>query len=290
MKQIVVVSGKGGTGKSTMAASFAVLAERSVIVDADVDAADLHLLMNPRKQRENDFYSGLLARIDPQLCTRCGECLQACRFGGVTLDDDGEYRIDETGCEGCAVCSRVCPVEAISMDERLNGKWFVSETDYGPMVHARLGIAAENSGKLVTLLRRQAAEIAENGRHELVVIDGPPGIGCPVMAAVTGADLLICVAEPTVSGVHDLGRILDLADHFGIRATVIINKCDINPDMNSRIREDCDSRGVGVIAEVPYDSDVIGAIVNSTPLVKFSGGPASSAVSAAWDELLKSHV
>ncbi len=290
MKQIVIVSGKGGTGKSTIAASFAVLAGRSVIVDADVDAADLHLLMNPKTESENDFYGGVMADLDPELCTGCGECLEACRFGGVVLTDDGEYRIDETACEGCGVCSRVCPVEAITLPERFNGKWYISGTEYGPMVHARLGIAAENSGKLVTLLRQQAGEIAENDDIELVVVDGPPGIGCPVMAAVTGADLLVCIAEPTVSGVHDLGRILDLAAHFGIPAATIINKSDVNPDMNVRIKNDCKARGIDVIAEIPYDSDVIGAIVDSKPLVKFSKGAASSAVSAAWGELAKSRV
>jgi len=287
VKQLVIASGKGGTGKTSIMASFAVLAEPLVLVDADVDAADLHLLLNPRVQHEEDFIGGIIARLDPERCTQCMECEGSCRYGALILKEGEDFRVDETACEGCGVCARVCPVEAIDILDNVNGRWFKSETDYGPMFHARLGIAEENSGKLVALLRQQAKEIAERDGHELIMVDGPPGIGCPVMASVTGADMIVFVAEPTISGRHDLGRVADLAAHFKIPAVAIINKCDINPDMARELREDCDGRGVEVIAEVPYDSDVTGAIVAARPLVEYSDGPASAAVKAAWESLAK---
>jgi len=285
MKQIVIASGKGGTGKTTLSASFAKLAGHSVMVDADVDAADMFILMKPDKTVEEPFYGNEAARFDPDLCTQCGECVDVCRFGALSFDDNDMPSLDETACEGCSVCSHVCPTGALYMEPCDCGKSFVSETACGTMVHARLGIAAENSGMLVTELRKRAAEIAEEKGEDLIIIDGPPGIGCPVMAAVTGADLIVCIAEPTVSGMHDLTRILDLADHFGIQTKSIMNKIDINPEIAEKVKRDCEARGSEIIAEIPYDSDVVQSIIAAKPLVDYSDGPASQAIKSAWEKV-----
>ena len=285
MKQVAIASGKGGTGKTSVTASFAAMARSPVMVDADVDAADLYMLVNPQKVFEADFYGGVVAKLDAELCTRCEACAAVCRYGALVFPEDDDFFVDETACEGCGVCTHVCPLGAIKMNDRLSGKWFISETKYGKLVHARLGIAAENSGKMVTHLRKQAKEIALNDNCELVLIDCPPGIGCPVMAAITGVDLLVCIAEPTVSGKHDLERILELSKHFEIPAVTIINKSDIAIEISREISEHCNCIGAEVITEIPYDKDVIRAIVNRKPLVEFSNCHAAQAIRNAWEKL-----
>lgn len=285
MKQVAVISGKGGTGKTSITASFAALARESIIVDADVDASDLHLLLHPKIKNREKFFAGDVARINPKLCDRGKRCEPYCRYGALVLDDGDDFRIDPTACEGCGVCARICHTGAIIMEPRDCGEWYLSSTAYGPMVHARLGTGGENSGKLVSLLRQKAKELADGDGHNLVLVDGPPGIGCPVMATITGVDLLVCVSEPTVSGKHDLSRILDLADHFRIPLVMIINKYDINPEISSEIKETCHHRQVEVIAEIPYDPEVAGAIVHGETLVDYSDGPAVKAVGKGWDRL-----
>lgn len=285
LRELVVVSGKGGTGKTSLVGSFAVLAGRAVLADCDVDAADLHLLLSPDIQRRETFRSGNLAAIDPGRCTGCGACKPLCRFGAIgEARADGAqraYLVDPVACEGCGVCVDHCPARAILFPERVCGAWYVSGTRCGPMVHARLGTAAENSGKLVTLVRREARGIAESSGAPLLLVDGPPGIGCPVIASVTGATSVLAVTEPTVSGEHDLDRLLELCAHFGIRAAVCVNKWDINPEAASSIEERARARGAVPVGRIPYDKAVTAAQLAARTTVE-TGGPAADAIRLVW--------
>jgi MinD superfamily P-loop ATPase len=328
MKELVVISGKGGTGKTSLAASFAVLADRPVMADCDVDAADLHLVLSPRIQERHPFRSGHEAVIRPEACTGCGVCLAYCRFGAVLTPavQDGRrtagrarsscadcdycerscdlrtnaiiaemggaspearpaaYAVDPVACEGCGVCVRFCPEKAIDFPERLSGEWMVSETRCGPMVHARLGVAAENSGKLVSLVRREARRIAEAGDHPLIIVDGPPGIGCPITASVTGATLVLAVTEPTVSGEHDLERVLSLARHFDIPAAVCVNKWDLNAAMTEQIENKARKAGARVVGRVRYDRAVTLAQMEERAVVE-TEAPCVEDIQNAWTEL-----
>ena len=288
MKELVVISGKGGTGKTSLAASFAVLAHRPVVADCDVDAADLHLVLSPRIKKRHEFRSGHEAVVCQEDCIGCGACLAHCRFGAVRMNGksagDATFFIDPVACEGCGVCVRFCPVEAIDFPERLCGEWMVSDTRCGPMVHARLGVAAENSGKLVSTVRREARRIAEEENHHLVIVDGPPGIGCPVIASVTGATLVLAVTEPTVSGEHDLERVLALARHFDIPAAVCVNKWDLNPEMTKRIEDQARQAGARVVGRVRYDPAVTLAQMQERAVVE-NEAPAAEDVRHVWDHL-----
>ncbi len=288
MKEIVVISGKGGTGKTSIAACFAVLAREAVVVDCDVDAADLHLLLTPRVVRRSEFRSGREAVIRRESCTRCGICFDLCRFKAVAApgpaDGDGSYAVDPASCEGCGVCVRFCPAGAIDFPERLSGVWMVSETRCGPMVHARLGTAAENSGKLVSTVRREARRVAEETGRSLVIVDGPPGIGCPVIASLTGAALVVVVTEPTVSGEHDLERVLALARHFGIPAAVCVNKWDINPGMAGRIEALALRAGAGLAGRIRYDVEVTRAQIECLTAVE-TGAPSAKDIAAVWENV-----
>ncbi|MBK7701794.1 MAG: ATP-binding protein [bacterium] len=272
MKELVVISGKGGTGKTSITASLAVLATRPVIADCDVDAADLHLVLSPRISERHEFHSGHEAVILEDSCSGCGTCLEACRFGAVISDVDATGRlrctIDPFACEGCGLCVRLCPRQAIAFPERACGEWFVSETRCGPMVHARLGIAAENSGKLVSTVRREARRIAEQEQRSTILVDGPPGIGCPVIASVTGASLVLAVAEPSVSGEHDLERINALARHFGTPIAVCVNKWDLNPEMTERIESRARQGGMRVVGRIRYDRAVTQAQMQERAVVE----------------------
>ena len=243
MKEVVILSGKGGTGKTSIVGSFAALAQNKVLADCDVDAADLHLLLSPSIKQENEFWSGQVAFIDEEKCTQCGLCQDVCRFDAI---DD--FKIDPISCEGCGFCSHICPVEAITMKESLSGRWFISDTKYGPLVHARLGIAQENSGKLVALVRQHAKQIAERDGLDYIISDGPPGIGCPVISSLSGANLALLVTEPTLSGIHDLERVLGVCRHFDIPALVCVNKYDLNTDNTRQIEDYCLNLGVEVAA------------------------------------------
>ena len=278
MKEIVVISGKGGTGKTSIVGSFAALAGRKVLADCDVDAADLHLLLAPTRVDEREFWSGQVAVIDPARCNECGVCVEVCRFEAIR-----GYRVDPIACEGCAFCYHVCPTEAIRMRDCLSGRWFISDTRYGPLVHARLGIAEENSGKLVALVRRSARSIAEEKGLEYIITDGPPGIGCPVISSLTGADLALVVTEPTLSAMHDLERVLGVCRHFGIPAMACINKDGLSDDNSSRIEEYCRGEGVEVAARIPFDNVVTEAIVRGVPVVERSRNGVSRAIEGLWE-------
>ena len=286
MIELVIISGKGGTGKTSVTAAFASLADKPVIADCDVDAADLHLVLAPEVREQQDFYSGHEAVIRQKDCIACGACLAHCRYDAVRMDGrragEATFTIDPVSCEGCGVCVRFCPVEAIDFPERLCGVWMVSDTVHGPMVHARLGTAAENSGKLVATVRRAAREIAEKEERSLILVDGPPGIGCPVIASVTGASLVLVVTEPTCSGAHDFERVVRLAGHFKIPTLVCVNKWDINPDMAEAIEEQARKLHVGVAGRIRYDSAVTAAQVQGVPVVAYQKEGAAQDIRDIW--------
>lgn len=288
MRELVVISGKGGTGKTSLTASLAVLADRPVLADCDVDAADLHLVLEPRQRKRHDFHGGREAVIRQDDCNGCGTCLAVCRFEAVLVDRPpggrDTYTVDPVACEGCGVCVHFCPEIAIDFPERLAGEWMVSDTRCGPMVHARLGIASENSGKLVSTVRREARRIAEDERRRLVIVDGPPGIGCPVIASVTGASLVLAVTEPTVSGEHDLERVLSLARHFGVPAAVCVNKWDLNPEMTDRIEDRARAAGARVTGRVRYDRGVTAAQIQAKAVVE-TGAACGEDIRSIWADL-----
>jgi len=282
MKEVVVLSGKGGTGKTSIVGSFAVLAKNKVMVDCDVDAADLHLLIQPVSKERHEFWSGQVAFIDEQKCTQCSLCLELCRFDAIK-----DFRVNAASCEGCGLCSRICPVEAIVMKENMAGQWFISDSKYGTLVHARLGIAQENSGKLVALVRQQARQLAEKDGFNCIISDGPPGIGCPVISSLSGASLALLVTEPTLSGIHDLERVLGVCQHFGIPVTVCINKYDINEDNTHQIESYCLEQGIDVTARIPFDNAVTQAIVHGIPVVEYSDGKVAREMEALWQHIAK---
>jgi len=278
MNQIAVVSGKGGTGKTSLAASFAALAGKAVVADCDVDAATLHLLLDPKMISQQEFKGSRLAAIDEGKCTKCRACEEACRYHAIR-----GLEVDPILCEGCGVCAYICPEGAIQLGERISGYAFISETRYGPMSHARLRAAQANSGKLVALVRRNADLLSKRWGLKTILIDGPPGIGCPVIATLTGIDLAVAVTEPTFSGFHDLDRALDLARHFGIKSSVVINMYDINVENAESIIESCRKGGVEVIAKIPFDPTVTEAMVVGKPVVEYSPDCAASMeIRRAW--------
>jgi len=280
MKEVVVLSGKGGTGKTSIVGSFAALARDKVMADCDVDAADLHLLLGTSNREKNEFWSGQVAAIDKDRCTQCGLCQDLCRFNAIR-----DYTVDRVSCEGCGFCSYICPVQAITMNECKAGDWFVSDTGYGPLVHARLGIAEENSGKLVALVRQQAKEIAGKNGLDLIISDGPPGIGCPVISSLSGASLALIVTEPTLSGIHDMERVLGVCGHFGVPAVVCINKYDLNEKNTAAIREYCRANGIDVAAMIPYDNIMTDAMVKGVPVVEYSGGEVAGEIKNLWRKI-----
>jgi MinD superfamily P-loop ATPase len=284
MYELVVLSGKGGTGKTSLVGAFSALAQGKVLCDADVDAADLHLLLTPRKILRHDFRAGHKAVIDSQRCTGCGECVERCRFGAVS----GRFVVDGLQCEGCGVCVHFCPAGAIDFPENLCGEWYISETRFGPMVHARLGIAEENSGKLVSLVRKEARHMAEDMGLEGILTDGPPGIGCPVIASLGGASAVLIVAEPTVSGLHDLDRVARLARHFQVPVSVCVNKADLHGETARAIEGLCRERGYDFAGHLPFDPAFTRAQVEGKTIIEDDDGPGRRAVTEVWEHLRKS--
>jgi len=278
MKQIVVISGKGGTGKTVITGAFAALAKNKVMADCDVDAADLHLLLKPQIKDRCDFRSGVTAFIDKEKCNQCGLCLRLCRFGAV----NGDFSIDSVSCEGCAFCGFACPQQAIEMRENLAGEWFISDTRFGPMVHAKLGIAEENSGKLVSLVRKNAKEIAEKINADLIVIDGSPGIGCPVIASLSGVDCALVVTEPTLSGLHDADRVIKVAKHFSVPVKMIINKYDLNLDITEKISDYCKDNVIDVVGKIGFDENIVKSMVEGKTIIEYSRGETSKRIKEIW--------
>ena len=285
IREIVIVSGKGGTGKTSLTAAFAALAKNSILCDADVDAADLHLLMQPEVKEQTDFMGGSKAVIDPDLCTGCGTCRTLCRFDAIS----DRYEVDPIRCEGCGVCVDFCPEQAIDFPVQRCGEWYISATRFGPMVHARLGIAEENSGRLVSLVRKETRQLAEERGLELILTDGPPGIGCPVIAAIGGATALVIVVEPTVSGIHDMERVVDLAAHFRVPGMVIVNKFDLNVGMTEAIEQLAEKRNILVLGRVPFDPVFTRSMVQGQTLFEYGEeSPTRRVVRDIWAKIVSS--
>ncbi|OIQ54318.1 ATP-binding protein [Neomoorella thermoacetica] len=280
MQELLVISGKGGTGKTSIVAALAALAADKVLADCDVDAADLHLLLRPEVESVNEFYGSNKAVIDAGICTGCGRCLEVCRYEAIK-----ELRVNPVFCEGCGACKLACPSGAITMEPNLAGYWYISGTPYGPLVHAQLGIAEDNSGKLVTLVRQEARRLAQENNASLIITDGPPGIGCPVISSLAGVTLALVVTEPTVAGRHDLERVLSLASHFKVPVAVCINKYDLAPEKTREIEAYCHDAAITIAGKIPFDADVARALVNAVPLTACSRGAAARAVRALWDSL-----
>lgn len=292
MKELVVCSGKGGTGKTSVVASFAALAANPVLADCDVDAADLHLVLTPDIEQRKDFWSGNEAAIRQENCSDCGICKDVCQFDAIQLKPNGEgvesFVVDPLACEGCGVCVRMCPEQAIDFPERLCGEWFMSKTRFGPLVHAQLGIGAENSGKLVTLVRSRARDLVEEVEGNLLIVDGPPGIGCPVIASLAGADLVLVVTEPTLSGLHDLERVVQLTRHFSIPVAVCLNKHDLNSTVAQTLIEYCNEQELPVVGRIPYDPQVTAAQLSSKSVVELGESPAAGAIRKVWKQIEQS--
>jgi MinD superfamily P-loop ATPase len=285
MKEILIVSGKGGTGKTSITAALASLAKDSVFADCDVDAADLHLILNPEVKTKNDFISGHEAVLRLNDCIGCGECIESCRYDAISSSDDDKVIIDPVACEGCGVCVWSCPVGAIDFPESFCGHYFRSETRFGPMVHAKLAVAAENSGKLVSMVRREATRVADEENKPIVLIDGPPGIGCPVIASMTGVNVVLLVTEPTLSGLHDMERVINLTKHFGIEVYVCINKYDVNSDIAKVIEEKMEALDIPIIGRILYDNDITYAQIARKSIVEYSDGVAAKEITMMWDKI-----
>ena len=282
MEELIIISGKGGTGKTSLVSAFAALSENKVLCDADVDAADLHLIMAPDVNAHHHFQSGHTAIIDSEKCTQCGTCTELCRFDAISED----FVVDPTACEGCGVCCHFCPENAVEFPLNTCGKWFISETRFGPMVHAALGIAEENSGKLVTMVRQEARKLAEEKGFQLLITDGPPGIGCPVIAAIGGASAVLIVTEPTVSGIHDMQRVVELAAHFKVSAMVSVNKYDLNLKMTENIETYARENGLILAGNIPFDPVFTKAMVQGLTIFEFDAAAESTkAVRAVWEKV-----
>ena len=285
MKELVILSGKGGTGKTSLTAAFAAISESRILCDADVDAADLHLLMSPVIKRRTDFKGGGIAVINHDKCTECGLCKDLCRFDAIKDNFD----VDKIACEGCGVCVDLCPENAIDFPVKTCGEWYISETRFGPMVHARLGIAEENSGKLVALVRQEARKLAEEKEMNLIITDGPPGIGCPVIASIGGASALLIVTEPTVSGIHDMKRAIELAAHFKVTAMVCVNKYDLNPEQTQAIEELVKKQNMTFLGNIPFDPVFTKAMVRGKTIFEYGKeSNTHQAVKNIWDGIMAS--
>ena len=281
MKQIIIISGKGGTGKTVITGAFAALAKNKVMADCDVDAADLHLLLAPTIRQRHEFRSGSTASINKELCAQCGTCRELCRFDAISDD----FIVDAVACEGCAFCSFACPENAITMEENVSGEWFISDTRFGPMVHAKLGIAEENSGKLVSLVRQKAKQIAERENADWVIIDGAPGIGCPVIASLSGIDCALVVTEPTLSGLHDAARVIKVARHFDVAVKLVINKYDLNMDMTKKIEDYCSDNNIDVIGKVGFDKSIVMAMLEGKTIIEYPKTAITEEVEGIWKRL-----
>ncbi len=291
IRELVVLSGKGGTGKTSVTASLAALTEQPALADCDVDASNLPLVLDPQPRRREEFSGGLSARIRPGHCIACGKCEELCRFDAILFDGPGNgrvprtFRVDRSACEGCGVCAHFCAEGAIELAPADSGEWFISDTRFGPLVHARLRPGQGNSGKLVTLVREQARQTAREQGRRLILIDGPPGVGCPVMASLTGATRVLAVTEPTPSGEHDLERVLALTRHFEIPAWVCVNKHDLNPALTERIEHRAADLGATIAGRIPYDPAMTDAQRQGRPVVEHDHGPAAQAIIQLWKSI-----
>lgn len=288
MKEIVIISGKGGTGKTSLAASFAVLAgDSAVVADCDVDAADMHLVLSPDYAVRNDFFSGTIARVEADKCTGCMECQAVCRFDAITADGEVAV-IDPIKCEGCGYCTRICPTRAIEDIPALAGEWYISTIRTGStMVHAKLGIGADNSGKLVAWVKNEARRVAGEKGKELIIVDGSPGIGCPVISSLTGANYVLLVTEPSVTALHDLRRVVELAENFSIPMGAVINKYDINPLVSDRIEQFLEEAKIPLLSRMKWDEEFVHSIVAGRTIAESEQTSLSEVIRECWENVLK---
>ena len=286
MREIIILSGKGGTGKTSLTGAFAHLASNKIICDLDVDAPDLHLLLQPTKERLEEFYSGHEAQIDGEKCDACGLCASLCQFGAIRENGTG-FAVNSLKCEGCKVCVACCPVAAIRFPEKHCGQWYISSTRFGPLVHAQLFPGGENSGRLVMVLKQQAKQLAKSLGADLVLCDGAPGIGCPVISSLSGAHLAVAVTEPTPSGRHDLERVARLCGHFQVPLAVIINKHDLNPDETERIEVFCGEERFPVLARLPHDPLVTQAMIQGLVVTELPESDFSRGLRQAWTRIVE---
>lgn len=291
MKELVVISGKGGTGKTSIVAAFASLAKSAVLVDCDVDAADLHIILQPDVEHKHDFSGGRQAEIRQADCTKCGKCFGLCRYDAVIKsqspdEDMPTYTVDPIGCEGCGVCVWFCPEKAIDFDDVTNGEWFISNTRFGKFIHARLGIAEENSGKLVSVVKTAAHKLARDNNLDLIIIDGSPGVGCPVIASLSGSDYVLIVTEPTLSARHDMERVVELTSHFKIPTGVCINKWDLNPEITKEIEQGADALGVKILGKTSYNNVFTKAQIMRQTVIEYSDNGVVDEIKNLWDNVL----
>lgn len=281
VKELVIISGKGGTGKTSIVASFSALAKNHVMVDCDVDAADMHLILHPEVEKTVEFYSGKQAEILPDKCQKCGKCIELCKFDAITDD----FVVDEIKCEGCGVCYFNCPYDAVKFEQVKSGEWFESNTRFGKLIHAKLGIAEENSGKLVSEIRNHARLVAKRNEKDLIITDGSPGIGCPVIASISGASLVLIVIEPTKSGIHDAERVFELTQHFKIPASICINKYDLNLELTGQMEEFCKEKGIEVLGKIPYSKEFTQAMIKGQSVVEYSDSDVSKNIKEMWERV-----
>ena len=286
MKEITILSGKGGAGKTSVAAALASLAPNSVFCDCDLDAADLHLILTPEIREEYEFDSGSLAIINSELCTNCGLCEENCRFDAIHPNQSGLPEVNSFQCEGCRLCERICPADAISTVKNTNNHWFVSDTRFGPMVHARMGAGEENSGRLVTEIRRKAKEIALNQNAATIISDGPPGIGCPVIASLTGTGIVLMVVEPSLSGLHDAQRMYELVQSFRLPVFAVINKFDINKEITQKAENFLAENKIPLLGKIPFETDLVESMIHAKTITEFApNNPVSKELKSIWQKI-----
>lgn len=283
VKQITLISGKGGTGKTTLTAAFASLANRVLIADCDVDAADLHLILRPESTSKQHFYGMKVASIDQNKCSACKACSEKCRFSAIS----DNLVVDTHACEGCGVCSLVCPEDAIIMKDHKAGEIYRSMTRFGPLAHAQLKIGEETGGKLVSMVRKNASEMATMYGTDLIIIDGPPGTGCSVIASISGVDLVLIITEPSVSGIHDLERVFEVADHFEIETVVCINKYDVNEENAALIEEYCRNKGMRVVGKLPFSNIPTKAMLEGKTIIEYADSSFARLVQDMWYEVVR---